>query len=73
MTLADFIEMAREEAESSEPINPDDVVTAIRVALAAGETEFALRMLAAFEEQAANAEAYILNQAQANPGVRHSH
>lgn len=73
MSGLDFPQMVQEEATSTDPISPGDVLTAIRVALAAGEIDFASRMFAALDEQQANAQAYMQQQAIANPGIHNSH
>lgn len=69
-----------EEANASEPLTTSEVLTALRIAIAAGMGEYASQLLATFlEMDGAAAElrestaALILNQATANPGIHTTH
>lgn len=80
--MSDLFNILRvcDEANSTEPLTTSEVLTALRIAIAAGMGEYATQLLATFVEmEGADAEiregaaALILSQATANPGIHKTH
>ncbi|KQV60129.1 hypothetical protein ASC95_01230 [Pelomonas sp. Root1217] len=80
--MSDLFNILRvcDEANATEPLTTSEVLTALRIAIAAGMGEYATQLLATFVEmEGADAElrestaALIFNQATANPGIHKTH